>query len=58
MQEFITRANIEHFLRLLADEPDEAKRWVLERMLTEEKAKLDSLGVTHTAWAAISLHPR
>ncbi len=40
MDKGIARVNIEHFQRLLQDETDEAKRVTLQRLLTEEKAKL------------------
>jgi hypothetical protein len=43
MQEFVARLNIEHFLRKLAGETDEAKRDMLRRLLAEEKAKLAAI---------------
>lgn len=49
MQEFITRANIARFAALVAKEPDEAKRRLLEQMLDREKAALKALGGPHVA---------
>ncbi len=40
MKEFIAKANIEHFEKLLATETDAQKRSVLESLLAEEKLKL------------------
>lgn len=40
MDEFIAKANIEHYEKLLATETDRQKRRALERLLTEEKSKL------------------
>jgi hypothetical protein len=41
MDRSVARLNIEHYKRLLAKEPDEQRRLVLERLLAEEQAKLD-----------------
>ena len=38
--DWIARANIEHFKKLLETETDPKKRGVLERLLTEEELKL------------------
>jgi hypothetical protein len=40
MDEFIAKANIEHFKTQLKTETDEGKRRVLERLLAEEEQKL------------------
>jgi len=40
MQNFVARANIERFRRLIAQQPDGPDRDCLERMLAEELAKL------------------
>jgi hypothetical protein len=40
----VARLNIVHFRKKLSDEPDEAKRQVLQRLLAEEEAKLEALG--------------
>lgn len=40
MREFIFRLNVEHYQRLIAAEPDTAKRARLERMLAEELERL------------------
>jgi hypothetical protein len=40
MDEFIAKANIEHFKALLATEKDEAKRKLLLQLLAEEEQKL------------------
>lgn len=40
MDEFIAKANIEHFEKLLATETDAQKRCLLESLLAEEKLKL------------------
>ena len=45
MQKFIARSNVEHFKKLIANEIDETKRSLLERMLDEEQARLDGLEV-------------
>lgn len=42
MDEFIAKANIEHFEKLLATETDPQKRRLVEEMLVEEKRKLAS----------------
>jgi hypothetical protein len=39
VQEFIHRKNLDHYRRLLADEPDEAQRALLLQLLAEEEAK-------------------
>jgi hypothetical protein len=44
MDKFVAKANIEHYRRRLATEPDEAKRQVLARLLAEEEAKLAVFG--------------
>lgn len=49
MQEFIARANIARFEALIASEPDDAKRQLLEEMLDREKATLNGLGVAQVA---------
>jgi hypothetical protein len=43
MDKFVARANTEHYRKLLAKETDETKRQLLERLLAEEEAKLNSL---------------
>ena len=40
MDEFIAKANIEHFKEQLKTETDEGKRRVLERLLADEEQKL------------------
>ena len=40
MPDWIVRANIEHFTKLLETETDSQKRAVIERELAEEHAKL------------------
>ena len=40
MPDWIARANIEHFKKLLATEKDAQKRAMIERELAEEEAKL------------------
>ncbi len=40
MDEFIAKANIEHFKTLLRTELDENKRRILKRLLAEEELKL------------------
>ena len=40
MDEFIAKANIEHFEKLLATETDAQKRSVMESLLAKEKLKL------------------
>jgi hypothetical protein len=40
MDEFIAKANVEHFKELLATEKDEAKRKLLLQLLAEEELKL------------------
>ena len=40
MDEFIAKANIEHFKELLASEKNEAKQKLLLRLLAEEEQKL------------------
>lgn len=44
MDRTVARLNIEHFRRLLASETDESRRQVLQRLLTEEEAKLTEPG--------------
>jgi hypothetical protein len=39
MEKFIRRLNIERFLRLLKNNPADAEREVLNRLLAEEEAK-------------------
>lgn len=41
---FVARLNIEHFRRKLAIETDEARWQMLQRLLSEEEAKLAALG--------------
>ena len=43
MPDWIAKANIEHFKRLLETEKDPQKRAMIERELAEEEAKLDAL---------------
>ncbi len=40
MDRTVARLNIEHYRRLLAKETDETRRQTLQRLLTEEEAKL------------------
>jgi hypothetical protein len=40
MDQFLAKANIEHFKKLLASETDAHKRLVLENLLAEEGSKL------------------
>ena len=40
MDEFVAKANIEHFKAQLKTETDEGKRRVLERLLADEEQKL------------------
>jgi hypothetical protein len=40
MTDFIARANIEHYRKLLALEKDDSKRQTLLRLLAEEEIKL------------------
>jgi hypothetical protein len=41
MDRTVARLNIEHCRRLLAKETDQSSRQILERLLAEEKSKLD-----------------
>jgi len=43
MPDWIARANIEHFKRLLETESDPQRRAVIEKELAEEEAKLAEL---------------
>jgi len=43
VQRFIAEQNIQHFKAALARETDEGRRFLLERLLAEEKAKLAKL---------------
>jgi len=43
MPDWIARANIEHFKKLLETEKDPRRRAVIERELAEEEAKLAEL---------------
>lgn len=43
MQQYILSANIAHFRALLENEPDEAKRRILENLLAAEMAKLNEI---------------
>jgi hypothetical protein len=43
MADWIAKANIEHFKKLLETEQDPQKRSVIERELAEEQAKLSAL---------------
>ena len=43
MQRFIINLNLQHFRELLAHETDRAHRAVLERLITEEQAKLEAV---------------
>lgn len=56
MQEFIARANIARFEALIAGEPDEAKRQLLEQMLDREKATLNGVGAARVAATATGQH--
>lgn len=49
MDDFVSRANVEHFLRLIAEETDADKREVLEQLLAEEQSKLQT-GQDRPAW--------
>jgi hypothetical protein len=42
MNEMIARL-VEHFRRRLAEEPDEARRRIIRRLLAEEEARLTAL---------------
>jgi len=42
VDQWIARANIEHFRQRLAAETDEAKRRTIARLLVEEQAKLQA----------------
>ena len=44
MDRTVARLNIEHFRRLLAQEPDETRRAILQRLLAKEEAKLADPG--------------
>jgi hypothetical protein len=39
VEKFVRKQNIERYRRLLAENPSEAERQVLERLLAEEEAK-------------------
>jgi hypothetical protein len=41
MDRTVARLNVEHYRRLLANEPDETRRQTLVRLLAEEEAKID-----------------
>jgi hypothetical protein len=56
MQKFIAKANIARFEALIAGEPDDAKRQLLEQMLDREKAALNGLGVANGAAAGTGEH--
>ena len=43
MPDWIAKANIEHFKKLLGTEKDPRKRAVIERELVEEEAKLAAI---------------
>ena len=43
MDKTVARLNIEHYRKLLANEPDETKRDLIARLLAEEEAKLAGL---------------
>jgi hypothetical protein len=43
MPDWIAKANVEHFKRLLETEKDPRKRAVIERELAEEEAKLAAI---------------
>ena len=47
MPDWIAKANIEHFKKLLEREKDPQKRAVIERELAEEEAKLTALKKKH-----------
>lgn len=49
MDASIARLNIEFFRRRLGEVADEAKRAMIERLLAEEIAKLESLAGPHKA---------
>ncbi|MGA7972533.1 MAG: hypothetical protein WCA36_06980 [Pseudolabrys sp.] len=44
MDRTVARLNVEHFRRLLAQETDETRRSILQRLLAEEEAKLADPG--------------
>jgi hypothetical protein len=43
MDRSVARLNIEHFRRLLAQEPDAVRRQMLTRLLAEEVAKISEV---------------
>ncbi len=44
MDRTVARLNVEHFRQLLAQETDETRRALLQRLLAEEEAKLSDPG--------------
>lgn len=40
MDRTVARLNVEHFRRLLAEETDDSRRQLLQRLLAEEEAKI------------------
>lgn len=44
VQEFIHRKNLDHYRRLLADEPDEAQRALLLQLLERDEMRVETLG--------------
>ncbi len=44
MDRTVARLNVEHFRRLLANETDERRRAILQRLLAEEEAKVADPG--------------
>lgn len=56
MQKFIARANVARFEALIAGEPDEAKRQLLEQMLGRERETLNGLGDAGVAAVAKGDH--
>jgi hypothetical protein len=43
MDRFVIRQNIERYAALLKREPDDGRRRTLERLLVEERAKLEKM---------------
>ena len=48
MDRTVARLNIEHYQRLLAQETDENRRLMLQRLLAEEEAKLRDVNPSAT----------
>lgn len=47
MDRLVARLNIEHYRKLLSDESDPDKRGMLQKLLTEEEAKLIAAEADH-----------